>query len=667
MLKALTMALLIAAANPASAQTSSQVAAFERALVAMDADNWQEAKTAARSAGPVASDVIEWLRLRAGEGTFDEVREFLNRRASWPGLALLRKRSEAAVPIDRRANDVISFFKEAPPQTGTGAVALISAYRAIGQTDKALNLAKNTWVTTPLTSADETRLLKFYERDLKSLDDERLDAMLWLGATEDVERMRLRVGPDHRKLADARVALRKRSKGVDALVAAVPKALRDTEGLTYDRMRWRARSGNTEGAIELMLTRDPDRLDRAEKWAGWRRSFARNEMRAGRSDRAYKLASEHGLESGNSFADLEWLSGYIALTYDQDGARALRHFLRFRGAVESPISLGRAGYWEGRAHELLGDPESAQLAFAFGAEYQTSFYGQLAAEKIGREMNPNLTGRKNFPPWNEQSFAKSSIFQAARYMMEAGQTYYSQQFLRHLTDSLTPEQIGSLSNFVLAEGEPYIAVMIGKHAARKGVVVPHAYFPTPNLGLSRPPVSEELILSIARRESEFNPTAQSSAGARGLMQLMPGTAKDLSRSLGLTYNRDRLITDPVYNAQLGAAYLDDLLLLFDGNIVMTAAGYNAGPGRSVSWMNELGDPLRGEVDVIDWIEHVPFNETRNYIMRVSESLAVYRARLTGRIQPLQLSRELVATPGHVRLARGGAPLRPKARPDPLTD
>ena len=432
-------------------------------------------------------------------------------------------------------------------------------------------------------------------------------------------------------------------------------------------MNWRARRGITEGAIELMLAHGPDNLGQPEKWAGWRRSFARNEMRSGRVSRAYKLASEHGLTSGSSFADLEWLAGYIALTYDQDGKRALRHFLRFRGAVESPISLGRAGYWEGRAHELMGDTESAQLAYAFGAEYQTSFYGQLAAEKIGRPMDPTLTGRETFPPWKDQAFAKSSVFIAARYLMETGQTYHAHQFLRHLTESLPRDQIGSLGDFVLAEGEPHIAVMVGKQAARTGVVVPRTYYPTPDLGVSSLPVSEALALSIARRESEFFSAAQSGAGARGLMQLMPGTAKDVSKSLGLSYSKDRLITDPAYNVTLGTAYLDELLVFFDGNIVMTAAGYNAGPGRSVSWMKNRGDPLNGEIDVIDWIEHIPFDETRNYVMRVTESLMVYEALLTGQPQPLRLSRQLISTPGHVRLARGGAPLRPKPRPAILTD
>ena len=317
----------------------------------------------------------------------------------------------------------------------------------------------------------------------------------------------------------------------------------------------------------------------------------------------------------------------------EDGKKALDHFLRFRGAVETPISLGRAGYWEGRAHEQMGDAENARLAYAFGAEYQTSFYGLLAAEHLGRTKDAGLAGKQSYPPLAETSFAERSVFKAVRLFIATDQRNLAEQFSRHMTETLPAAEIGTLGDYVLAQGEAHLAVMIGKQAARRGIVIPRSYYPVASLGVTHMPVPRELALAIARRESEFDPGVTSGAGARGLMQLMPATAKAVARDLDIRYSRDRLLTDPTFNARLGTAYLDELMEIFDGNVVMTAAGYNAGPGRPIRWMKRIGDPRRGQIDIVDWIEHIPFDETRNYVMRVAESLPVYRARLTGNNGP----------------------------------
>ncbi|MEP5198180.1 MAG: lytic transglycosylase domain-containing protein, partial [Paracoccaceae bacterium] len=393
----------------------------------------------------------------------------------------------------------------------------------------------------------------------------------------------------------------------------------------------------------------------------------RTAMRAGKTEQAYQLASQHGLTSGSHFADLEWLSGYLALTYGNDPKAALEHFKSFRGSVETPISLGRAGYWEGRAYEAMDDAENARLAYAFGAEYQTSFYGLLAAERGNVPMKPSLTGRETYPNWRKASFAGDTVFSAARLFIASGDLNRAEQFLRHMTETLPAEEIGSLGTFLLEQNKPHLAVMVGKQSARRGIVVPHAYFPLASLGVIDMPVQEELALAIARRESEFDPVVKSGVGARGLMQLMPATAKAVARYLQIPYSRDRLTSEPAYNARLGTAYLDELMEIFDGNIVMVSAGYNAGPGRPIRWMKTRGDPRRGEIDIVDWIEHIPFNETRNYVMRVAESLPVYRARLTGEVAPLDFSAELIAMPGHERKARKGEFKRPVPRPPILID
>lgn len=664
--KALIAALLLCASG-AYAQSSAEVTDYKRATAEMRSGDWGAALSVASQAGPVAHDIIEWHRLRAGGGSWDDATRFMKRRPNWPGLKLLRRKTENRLPIGRNADAVIAFFEPQEPQTGYGARALIAAHRAKGDIETSEDLAVLTWRTQTLRAEDETALLSVYGDVLKDHHEARLDMLLWRGAKQNAERMMPRVGKGWKALAEARLALRDSKNGVDTLIERVPKSLQADPGLAFERMQWRARKGRTEDAIEVMLAAGAETLGRAEYWAGWRRAFARAEMRAGRIGRAYRLASEHGLTSGSHFADLEWLSGYLALTYMEDGGKALPHFLRFRGAVETPISLGRAGYWEGRAHEQMGDEENARLAYAFGAEYQTSFYGLLAAERAGIPMDSALAGRSAYPPVEETSFADSSVFTAAKYFIAAGERNRAEQFLRHMVETLPAPEIGSLGDFALAQNEPHLAVMIGKQAARRGIVVPRAYFPLASLGVTSMPVPRELALAIARRESEFDPVVTSGAGARGLMQLMPATAKAVARDLDLRYSRDRLLTDPAFNARLGTAYLDELMSIFGGNMVMVSAGYNAGPGRPLRWMKQRGDPRKAEIDIVDWIEHIPFDETRNYVMRVTESLPVYRARLTGITGAVTLSKELIARPGHDRAAQKGEFIRPRARPEILTD
>jgi soluble lytic murein transglycosylase len=659
--RALVAAFLLCASG-VSAQTDAQIAAYGQAVAAMRSGDWSSARASAERAGPVARDVLEWHRLRAGGGSLSDALSFLERRADWPGLALLRRKMEDKLPIGGSPETVFAFFGGAEPETGYGTRALIAAHRANGDVQKAEDMAVLAWRTQTLSVEDERKLLAVYGPALRAHHTARLDMLLWRGAREGAKRQMHRVDAGWQALAEARMALRANAAGVDTLIEKVPAALQADPGLAFERMQWRARKGLDADAMALIYAASPGTLGEPEYWAGWRRVFARFEMRAGRIENAYELAANHGLTEGSNFADLEWLAGYIALTYKKDGAKALEHFKRFRGGVETPISLGRAGYWEGRAYEALGDAENAELAYRFGAEYQTSFYGLLAAERAGIPLDPRLTGDGPHADWRLSPLAGNSVFQAARMMIAAGERNLAEQFLRHLTETLPEDQIGSLGDFLLSQDESHLAVMVGKEAAQRGIVVPAAYFPAPRLGVALP-VAEELALAIARRESEFDPLVTSGAGARGLMQLMPATAKAVAASLQIRYESDRLLTDPAYNARLGTAYLDELMEIFDGNVLMTAAGYNAGPGRPIRWMKERGDPRQGEIDVVDWIEHIPFDETRNYVMRVTESLPVYRARLTGAVGlPVTLTDELTARPGHVRTAMLGDFVRPRPRP-----
>ncbi|MEL7115555.1 MAG: lytic transglycosylase domain-containing protein, partial [Pseudomonadota bacterium] len=449
-----------------------------------------------------------------------------------------------------------------------------------------------------------------------------------------------------RALAEARMALQARSGSADRLWKAVPEKHAADGGLAKDRMRWLIAKRRRAEASDLIIAQSTsrERLGEPEAWAHWRRVLARQAMRDGSPRRAYQLASTHFLDGGSSYADLEWLSGYIALRYREEPQQALTHFRHFRSEIFTPISLGRAGYWEGRALEEMGEEAAAREAYAEAAKHQTSFYGLLAAEKIGVTMDPELTGNGGPRPWQDTAFAKTSVFQAAQLYALAGQRhqYEVTRFLRHLAETTAEEELVALGDYTLELGNPYVSVRVAKQIAQRSVVAHRSYYPLSDLSGVELVVEEALALSIARRESEFYPQARSQAGALGLMQLMPGTARDMASKLRLPYSQGRLTSDPAYNIALGSAYLDQLIDEFGNNIVLVSVGYNAGPHRARSWMERFGDPRREGVDVVDWIEHIPFRETRNYVMRVAESLPVYRARRSGATAPLALSQELKA-------------------------
>ena len=633
----------VALAGPLQAKSDP----LAMAIAAAEAEDWPEAARLARQSGERAGDIVEWMRLRAGEGTLADYRAFLQRHGDWPGLRLLRRKGEAAITDATPADQVLAYFADAAPQTGTGALQSARALTETGARSAAEAEIRRAWHEFSLTGDERAAFLGGYGELLKPSHEERLDMLLWRGLTAEAEAMLPLVSDDGaRALARARIALRARRDGVDALIAAVPAALRNNPGLAYDRFLWRARKGRNVDAAELLQAQSDreDGLGQPQRWASWRRVLARFLMREGKAEAAYRLASTHQLSAGSSYADLEWLSGYLALRKLNDPERALVHFRRFRAAVASPISLGRAGYWEGRAQEALGNSEAARAAYSYGAEYQTSFYGQLAAERAGIAMDPDLTGEEVFADWRGAAFLQTDMMQMALELQNAGARKLSRLFFMEVAERQDEAGLGQLADLALELDEPNIALRIAKMAAQRGHILPRAYYPVHPLAGQSLPIAPELALSIARRESEFDPEVISPAGARGLMQLMPGTAKDVSKDLELEYEVDRLLTDWRYNARLGSRYLQGLIEEFGPSYVLVAAGYNAGPRRPREWIERFGDPRTNHVDVIDWVESIPFRETRNYVMRVMESLPVYRARMSGQVAPLTLLQELRRSP-----------------------
>ena len=635
-------ALAFALPSPAQEQRAEPVSPIAAAFRIMGEGDWNGATLQAGKAGQIGADIITWHRLRAGQGTFAEYRAFLNRHPDWPGLPLMHKKGEASISDQTPAAEVLDYFAEREPRTGYGVLQLARAYEQTGKNGDAAAEIVLAWRSFALSKSEFDAFTGKYGKLLAPHHAARLDMLLWRGRFTDAQRLYPFIGKDLQALANARIALRRNTKGIDKIIEAVPEKLRSDPGLAYERFYWRARKGRTADAVALLLERSQsaETLGEPRRWANYRRILARQMMRAGEGQIAYRVASSHHLSEGSDFADLEWLSGYLALRYLKDPKTALAHFQSFRVAVQSPISLGRAGYWEGRAYEAMGDAGSAQASFAFGAEYQTSFYGLLAAEHAGISMDTALTGAETFPDWKTAPFMKSSVLRAALLLYQAGEEALAKRFFLQVAEGLNRTELGQLADLALSLPDPHIALMIAKQGARRGHILPRAYYPLHDLAKEKLPVSPELALAIARRESEFNPEVESPVGAKGLMQLMPRTAKKVAEMLDVEFEPGKLLTDWRYNSRLGSAYLAQLQQDFGKSPVLLAVGYNAGPSRIRAWVEAFGDPRSAGVDVVDWIEHIPFRETRNYVMRVAESLPVYRARLTGRTPPLNFSEEL---------------------------
>lgn len=609
------------------------VQALKSALTAIDKEQWDKV---GRIQDPIAQAVSDWSRLRAEQGSFEEYVRFADRYAEWPGIPLLRQRGESSITDSTPDRAVISYFVAQEPRTAEGALKYAEALRNVGRVSDADRQLIEAWKTLPMEESTQALYLGRYSRLLSPYHDDRLDMLLWRSRFSEAERMFPLVSGGDLALAKARIALRRREDGVDALISAVPAARRDDPGLAYERFVWRMRKDRDKDAAQLIIAQSAAKnLGDPEQWASRRRSLARQLMNAGDYATAYLVASDHGLTEGVDYADLEWLSGYILLRKLNRPADALQRFINHHDGVVSPISLGRAGYWIGRSYEAMGMTAEATAAYTEAAAHQSSYYGQLATEKLGLPTDPALLGGDRHPDWRGQAFASTDLFKAAFLLFEAGEEATGAWFLGTLADSLPDAQLGSLASAAMDRQAYHLALKVAKAAAQRGVILGDSYFPVTSLARADLPVGKALALSIARRESEFNIAAGSSAGAQGLMQLMPGTAKMMARELNVDYRPERLMTDADYNASLGSAYLAGLIRQFGFNIPLVAAGYNAGPGRPKQWIESMGDPREPSVDAVDWVESVPFRETRNYIMRVAESIPIYEMRLKGQIEPLR--------------------------------
>jgi soluble lytic murein transglycosylase len=613
---------------------------YRKAFAAARAGDWTAAQRAASQANVrLPAKILRWLELvRSDTAVFFDLVDFAERNPDWPSLGMLRQRAERAI-ADIPDSVLAPYFEVHRPVTLDGKLRFADILIASGRRDASLALVRELWVAADLAPQDEAAILTRHERDIRTKDHiARLDRLIWDGQNAAARRQLPRVPENWRLLAEARLGLASLQAG-DDLVARVPPQLQRDPGLLLDLARWNRRKDLLENAARIFQS-PPGNLVRPPAWWAERNILVRRLVDSGQHRLAYTLVARRGLgENAVALADAEFLAGWIALRRLGDPAAAYEHFTQLYTNVRMPISRARGAYWAGRAAEERGTADIAKRWFVSAAEHGTTFYGQLAAQRSPAAW-PTFAPEPQPTAEDVAEFDRKELVRAARMLFELGQGDLVKPFLLRLGASAgTPVQHKLIATLAETADWQDVAAASARRASGDGTILLASAFPVVQMkheGIAEPP----LVLAIARQESAFDKAAVSRADARGLMQLTPGTAKDMAKSLSMRFSADRLLTDPNYNLTLGQAYLDKLLDSFDGSYVLALAAYNAGPARVRQWLETYGDPRTGKIDVIDWIEAIPFSETRNYIQRVLENLQVYRLRLGADDRAFTLARDL---------------------------
>ncbi len=611
-------------------------AGLKLALKLLDNDDPAAATIAAYALpDPVDIKIVDWLVATSGSSKVPSSRILAVRKKlrDWPGQSLLRLRYEQAVAReDLPPADVITALGGTTPSSDSATIALAEAYVASGRQKDAAALIRSFWRNEALSRANEKTVLSEFGDLLTASDHKaRMDRLLYDGQTDDALRVAALMGKDQQALAKAVVATIKRRKTAYRDLTSLPGTVRNDPLALYSRIQALRRADKIDQAADLLLTapREASKLVEPDAWWIERRLISRALIEEHKARLAYRIAAGHTAKSATYRAEAEFHAGWYALEFLHDPKTAARHFAEIAAISSMPLSLSRAEYWMGRAAAAAGDKAGATAHFKLAGAYPTTFYGQLALARLG-----NTQLHLSQPPTPDAAtrtrFANRELVKVIQHLTAAGRTRYVGLFFRHLADTLKdPAEIALLAAMANKDGDYQIALQIGKTAAVRGMPVETLAFPTSAIpdSAKMPKVEKSVVYAIARQESAFNPEAISRAGARGLLQLMPTTARHVAKTLGLPYSKARLTSDPAYNATLGAAHLGDLVDNFGGSYVMTFAAYNAGASRVAQWVKQHGDPRDPKVDVVDWIELIPFTETRNYVQRIMENLQVYRARL----------------------------------------
>ncbi len=592
-------------------------------------------QTAAAITDPVARKLAEWIILRSDDNgaTVERYRAFLSANPSWPSQTFLRRRLEAALWDDHRDDSVVwSWFENESPVSAKGRFSLARALLARGDRANAERLVREAWRIDPMSEDTESIALDLFGALLTPGDQKaRMDTLLYGSEHEAALRAAKRLGAGHVALAKARIADYKKASNTRALLEEVPHELHSDPGYIFSKIQLLRREEKFAEAAQLMLAapRDPARLHNLDEWWIERRLLARKMIDAGEHRSAYLIARDAALPTRDIYrTEQEFTAGWIALRFLNDPATAAQHFARIGVGSVNPTTLARAGYWQGRAAEAAGRSEAARAAYTAAAAQSTSYYGQLARAKLGLthiELNDAAAARG-------RGVERLEIVRAVELLYALDEGEIAVPIFADMGENGDPDALTGLGELASRHSDARAMLLVGKAALNRGL--PFDFFAYPVSGVPPfraigPEVERSVIYAIARQESAFNPNDVSSAQAYGLMQVTPDAGKYVCKRAGVGFDLARMKSDPVYNVALGSAELGGLLEDYRGSYIMTFAGYNAGRGSVKKWIDRYGDPRDQKVDAVDWVELIPFSETRNYVQRVMENLQVYRARFGG--------------------------------------
>ena len=584
---------------------------------------------------PVARKLIEWAILRSDENESIELSRYMGfvvENPTWPTVVMLRRRAEATLWSDRRDPAFVrAYFSKEPPTTTKGRFALARALLLQGDRAGAQRVVQAAWRYDNFSDELENPALDVFRDLLTSADHKaRMDIRLYAEDAEGAMRSANRLGAGAVAIAKARIAVIKKASNAKALLDALPAETRRDIGVVFSRVQLLRRDDKTTEAAELILSlpNDPTQAIDPDQWWIERRLVSRKLLDLDNPKAAYRMASGAAQPNRENYrGESEFTAGWIALRFLNDPATALTHFAKIGNGVKNPITLARSGYWQGRAAEALGRSADARTHYEAAARHSTAYYGQIARAKLGRR---DIVVR---PPPEPASQRRDDVVRAIELLYAIEERDLVAGALADLGERLTDTAVlAALGEVTARQRDARGMLLLGKAALGRGQPLEHYAYPTlgiPEYRAIGPAIEPAVVYAIARQESTFNPRTISSARAMGLMQVTPAAGRYVAKKFGAPYDEKRLLSDQTYNVQLGAAELGDLYEDYRGSYILTFAGYNAGRGRVRDWIARYGDPRDPKVDPIDWVEKIPFSETRNYVQRVLENLQVYRVRFGG--------------------------------------
>ena len=618
----------------------------KKAISEMQKSKWTTSlKIAKKAKDKSIYNFIQWKHLltSGNQASFYDYKVFIDQNSKYPRIGRLKYLAEHKLSTAKISpKKIIDWFDSKEPLSGYGKMIIGESFILTGNKDKGKKLIKEGWINADLSKNE----LKFFRKKFKkylNADDyiKRADYLAWNNKYWDLKRLLRYLPKDYELLYTARQILMTRGYGVDQAIKNVPEKFKNDAGLNYDRLKWRRKRGRVDSSLEILLSikNDKNYLVEPEKWWKEREIISRALIYKKKYETAYKISSNHGMSKGSDFAAAEWMSGWIALSFLNDPLIAKDHFQNFYKNVNYPISTSRGAYWLGRTYEKLGDKEQSVYWYDIASKYLTTYYGQLAFLKLDPSGKFELNKDMVIDDKYRYIFFNKELVKITYLLNELKKDKYTKFILRHLANDNIQKGSEVLAAELATNIQRYdFAIQISKISSYQKRFHNKFNYPiisTPKKINGRKIPESAFILSIIRQESEFDLSANSHAGAKGLMQLMPYTAKLVSKQAKLPYSKSRLTSDPEYNINLGSHYIAGLILQYEGAYPFAIAAYNAGPNRVKYWKKINKNPQKKQINYVDWVELIKFRETRNYVQRVLENYNVYRYILEKKPIPMK--------------------------------